>query len=347
MTTATSRDGTTIAFDTSGEGPPLVVVGGALNDRHAAATLAGLLAPSFTVYTRTTAAAAATAATRRRTRSNACWRRMSEMHSFRHARRRQVSTSKPVVAPPADIGRRGTIRFCTSFDSPPQEFLDEDKNPAGSNVDIGIAVADLMGVDAEWRSSGFATIIGTLQAKQCDAINSSLSYTDERDQVVDYALYGLFTDVIIVEGGNRQDIQVVDDLSGKELGWVAGYATEGLEEIEQNLGGKRLEPLKRVAFSTEADALGALRVGGVDAVTLANVQGDFYVSKQPGSFEVVRGIQVFTRKFGFGVREGEKDLQTALSQAIDALYEDGIMCEILRKWNMTSTADPDRPCKPG
>jgi pimeloyl-ACP methyl ester carboxylesterase len=51
MTTATSRDGTTIAFDTSGEGPPLVVVGGALNDRHAAATLARLLAPSFTVYT--------------------------------------------------------------------------------------------------------------------------------------------------------------------------------------------------------------------------------------------------------------------------------------------------------
>jgi pimeloyl-ACP methyl ester carboxylesterase len=49
--TLTSRDGTRIAFDPSGEGPPLVVVGGALNDRHAAATLAGLLAPSFTVYT--------------------------------------------------------------------------------------------------------------------------------------------------------------------------------------------------------------------------------------------------------------------------------------------------------
>jgi pimeloyl-ACP methyl ester carboxylesterase len=50
MNTVISKDGTTIAFDTSGEGPPLLVVGGALNDRHAAATLAGLLAPSFTVY---------------------------------------------------------------------------------------------------------------------------------------------------------------------------------------------------------------------------------------------------------------------------------------------------------
>ena len=99
----------------------------------------------------------------------------------------------------------------------------------------------------------------------------------------------------------RNVVRIVDDLSGKEVGWVTGYATEGLEEIEQKLGEKRLEPLRRVAFSTEADALGALRAGGVDAVILANVQGDFYVSKQPGSFEVVRGIQVFTRKFGFGV----------------------------------------------
>ncbi|HKN80031.1 MAG TPA: alpha/beta hydrolase [Actinomycetota bacterium] len=49
MSTVTSKDGTTIAFETTGEGPPLVIVGGALSDRHAAATQAGLLAPNFTV----------------------------------------------------------------------------------------------------------------------------------------------------------------------------------------------------------------------------------------------------------------------------------------------------------
>jgi len=46
----TSKDGTTIAFDRTGEGPPIVVVGGALSTRGAAEPLAGLLAPSFTVY---------------------------------------------------------------------------------------------------------------------------------------------------------------------------------------------------------------------------------------------------------------------------------------------------------
>jgi pimeloyl-ACP methyl ester carboxylesterase len=47
--TVTSKDGTTIAFDRIGEGPPIVVVGGAMSTAAAAAPLAALLAPGFTV----------------------------------------------------------------------------------------------------------------------------------------------------------------------------------------------------------------------------------------------------------------------------------------------------------
>jgi pimeloyl-ACP methyl ester carboxylesterase len=46
----TSADGTAIAFDRTGDGPPLVFVRGAFNDRTTAAELAELLAPSFTVF---------------------------------------------------------------------------------------------------------------------------------------------------------------------------------------------------------------------------------------------------------------------------------------------------------
>jgi alpha-beta hydrolase superfamily lysophospholipase len=48
--TATSRDGTRIAYDKTGRGPALIVVGGALSERSAAAELAQLLAARYTVY---------------------------------------------------------------------------------------------------------------------------------------------------------------------------------------------------------------------------------------------------------------------------------------------------------
>jgi pimeloyl-ACP methyl ester carboxylesterase len=46
-----SKDGTEIAYDRAGDGSPLVLVGGAWNDRLTPAPLAQLLASEFTVYT--------------------------------------------------------------------------------------------------------------------------------------------------------------------------------------------------------------------------------------------------------------------------------------------------------
>ncbi len=50
MQTVGSADGTTIAFDRSGQGPALILVGGASATRVAAASVAAALAPYFTVF---------------------------------------------------------------------------------------------------------------------------------------------------------------------------------------------------------------------------------------------------------------------------------------------------------
>src|SRR5256885_309670 len=46
-----SSDGTEIAYDRVGDGPPVLVVNGAFGDRAADAPLAGLLAEKFSVHT--------------------------------------------------------------------------------------------------------------------------------------------------------------------------------------------------------------------------------------------------------------------------------------------------------
>ncbi|WP_247003422.1 alpha/beta fold hydrolase [Halosolutus gelatinilyticus] len=48
--TVRSEDGTTIAFERTGAGDPILLVGGALTDRSASAPLAAHLAPQFSVY---------------------------------------------------------------------------------------------------------------------------------------------------------------------------------------------------------------------------------------------------------------------------------------------------------
>ncbi len=51
MRTVTSKDGTTIAFDKASQGPALILVVGAFNDRMTGAPLTGFLEPHFTVFT--------------------------------------------------------------------------------------------------------------------------------------------------------------------------------------------------------------------------------------------------------------------------------------------------------
>jgi len=50
MDSVTSSDGTTIAFDRLGEGPPVILVCGGSTDRMVNAPLAALLARQFTVF---------------------------------------------------------------------------------------------------------------------------------------------------------------------------------------------------------------------------------------------------------------------------------------------------------
>ncbi|RZU72184.1 alpha-beta hydrolase superfamily lysophospholipase [Micromonospora kangleipakensis] len=47
---ARSADGTAIAYETAGEGPPVILIGGAFNDRSTTRALAAALAADFTTY---------------------------------------------------------------------------------------------------------------------------------------------------------------------------------------------------------------------------------------------------------------------------------------------------------
>ncbi len=47
--TTRSADGTTLTYERTGDGPPLILAGGALNNRHSGAPLAAVLAPRFSV----------------------------------------------------------------------------------------------------------------------------------------------------------------------------------------------------------------------------------------------------------------------------------------------------------
>jgi len=254
-----------------------------------------------------------------------------------------TTTSAAVVPPPDGIAEAGVIRFCTSFDAPPQEFIDDSGNYAGSDVDLGNAIAGLMGVEVEWVPMSFDGIIAALQASKCDAINSSMAYRPSRDEVVDYVIYGKFATAVVVLESTSLAIDEPIDLSGRQVGFVTGYQDAGIKEIDAAIEAEGLPGMEIVSFARAADALQALKVGGVEAVAITSTEAEYFAGLDP-DLELAPFFAGDV-PFGFGVVNGNRDLQYSLGVAIDALYEDGTFCQILEEWDLVTTAGPGYPCE--
>jgi ABC-type amino acid transport substrate-binding protein len=63
----------------------------------------------------------------------------------------------------------------------------------------------------------------------------------------------------------------------------------------------------------------------------------YYIEQDPSSF-AFGGSPINPIPVGIAVRKDAGDLKTAISQAVDAMYADGTMQQILSKWQMSDFA---------
>lgn len=183
----------------------------------------------------------------------------------------------PLVMPeaPEDIAavmwegvqERGTIRIGSSPDWPPFEYLDPETGEfTGFEVELMEMIAARLGLDVEWRSMGFETIIPEVNAEKIDLGVSGFSVTPERLEVVQYTMPHSITEGQIVMLKSRADelgITLLESLEELEdLGLKCGTQVATTQEAE-------LEEVVPGVLKTWADfilALEDMKGGGIDCV---------------------------------------------------------------------------------
>jgi polar amino acid transport system substrate-binding protein len=118
----------------------------------------------------------------------------------------------------------GTLTFCSDITYPPEEFYVGTK-PAGSDIDIGNAVAKRMGRTAKFQNTGFDGIIAALLAKKCDAVISGMNDTASRRKQVGFIDYLSVGQSLMVKKGNPSHISGLASLSGKSVSVEVGTKT--------------------------------------------------------------------------------------------------------------------------
>ncbi len=228
----------------------------------------------------------------------------------------------------------GTMTFCSDITYPPEEFYQGTK-PAGSDIDIGTAVAKRMGRTAKFQNTGFDGIIAALLAKKCDAVISGMNDTPARRKQVGFIDYLSVGQSLMVKKGNPSHISGLASLSGKSVSVEVGTTNKDFLDAEsKKLKGQGKSGITVQSFPHDTDAAAALKTGKVDSYFGDSPVVAYYIQKD-SSFAFA-GQPVNPIAVGIAVRRSDTATKSGIQKAITAMYADGSIKRILAKWHMSA-----------
>jgi polar amino acid transport system substrate-binding protein len=237
------------------------------------------------------------------------------------------------VTPPSYIKSAGKIVYCSDITYPPEESYQGSK-AVGSDIDIGTALAAQMGVKAEFKNTGFDSIILALRGKKCDAIISGMNDTPARRKQVDFTDYLKVGQSFMVKKGNPHHITSLASAAGHSVSVESGttdrdfLAAQSAKLVKQ---GKKAINIR--TFPKDTDAAGALVAGRVDAYFGDSPVVVYYISKNHAL--AVGGAPIAPIPIGVATRKGDA-LTPAMRKAMKAIIANGTVKKIVAKWGMTN-----------
>lgn len=225
------------------------------------------------------------------------------------------------------IKDRGKMVVGLDDSFPPMGFRDENNQIVGFDIDLAKEVANLLGVEVEFKPVVWETISMSLNNNDIDMIWNGCTITDARKKEMDFSTpYLNNKQILVVATGSP--IKGKADLTDKVIGIQLGSSSQEALEKDTTV----MDSLKEVRkFENNVDALMDLKVGRVDAVIVDLVVGRYYISKHPGDYVVLEDS--FQDEFyGIGMRKEDTTFINEVNNALKKLNEDGTAAKISEKW---------------
>jgi polar amino acid transport system substrate-binding protein len=218
----------------------------------------------------------------------------------------------------------GTLTVGTDTPFPPFE-IGQPPDISGYDIEVMNAIADNLGLTAEYTDTGFDTIFRDTANGQFDTAAAASTITPERQQKVNFTdpYYEAQQALLVPEGS---DIASVQDLSGAIVGTQDGTTGEAYANDETEAGEVR-------GFPEGPDAVAALATGQVDAVIIDQPVAVDAVEKQ-GGVEIAEEIPT-NELYGFAVALDNTALLDAMNGALTDIKDDGTLADLYEQYFQT------------
>ncbi len=214
-----------------------------------------------------------------------------------------------------------------SCDYPPLEYIDDNGNPCGYEVELIQAVADAVDIKVSIANVSFDGIIAGIQGGQYDIGASGLTVTEERKNSVDFTSPILQFALSIVTKNDNSDITSDSDLEGKKVGVQLGTTCQfACEDIG----------LTPYTYDEAPSAVLDLANGNLDAVVLDSVVAEDFVLKNESYSKVLKIAGSFENSddMAMAVKKGNSELLSLLNEGLKKVEESGKMSELKSKYGL-------------
>lgn len=241
----------------------------------------------------------------------------------------------PAEETPAATGEFTTIEegkliMSTNATFPPYEMVADGDGVNGSgyegiDIEIAYALADKLGLELVIDDMDFDAALLAVQNNSADMMLAGLSYSEERDEVVDFSdPYATGVQVVIVKEGSGV---TMDNLGEYMIGTQRGttgfiYASDTPEN-----GGYGEDHV--IGYDSGVTAVQELINGTIDAVIIDQQPAEAYVAANPDAGLTILDGNWVEEDYCLAVDEGNTALLDALNTAMNELKSDGTLDAIV------------------
>lgn len=239
---------------------------------------------------------------------------------------------------PAEISEDGSITVGTDTSYAPSEFIDEDgETIVGFDIDLFRLVAQKLGLEAEYESASFDSIIAGVGSGRYETGVSSFTINEERLQEATMVSYFSAGTQWSTREGNPDDVDP-DNACGLAVAVQTGTVqVDDLTARSAECEAAGEEAIDIQQFEAQSDATAAIASGRVAAGLADSPVMAYAVQQTNGQLELLGDIYD-SAPYGYVVPKEQTEFGQVLADALAALIEDGTYAEVLEKWGVEAGA---------
>ena len=215
----------------------------------------------------------------------------------------------------------GKLTVATSPDFPPYEYLDDNGDVVGIEVDILKLIAGKLGLELQIDPMDFDSALLAVQQGKSDMVVSGVTILPERQLVMNFTdSYTNAVQVIVVPEGS--DV-TLDNLGEQQIGVQRG--TTGDIFTTDDYGEDHV-----TGYDSYTLVVQALLNGQIDCIVMDDAVAREYVAANPGL--IILDTAYADEDYAFGIDKSNDALTKAVSDALNELIEDGTVDGIIAQY---------------